>query len=159
MAERVLVFNFENVSVSAVVDFFSIKCGTANGLELRGFSLSAGGQASPTEVRVRLKRITGATVTQGSGGTVATPVMVDTGIGAVGAKGVAHTNDTTQATGTTVTTILPWQWNMLADLLYVPTTPEERESIGASELLCVDLAAAPAAATNFSGWIKFVEYP
>jgi len=159
VAERILVVNFENVSVSAVVDFFSLKNSTTNGLELRGFSISAGGQTSPAELRVRLKRVTGGTVTQGSGGTVATANLVDTGIGAVGAKATAHTCDTTQGTGTTVTLLLPWQWNMLQDLLYVPTTVEERECIGPSEMIIVDLAAAPAAATNFSGWIKYSEYP
>ena len=69
MGQRIYTANFENITVSAIQDILSIKAGAANGIELHTIELSAAASSStPSEIRLRLKRITG-TLTAGTGGT------------------------------------------------------------------------------------------
>jgi hypothetical protein len=146
---------FENQTVAAVMDIFSLKAGAANGLALRSFELTAGATAAAI-VRVRLK-ILPATVTNGTGGAAATPQRTDRKQ-AYTTTTTARQRDTTQAiTSGTAAILKAWEWNVLGPLPYVPPTPEERETIGAGEALVLDLAFAPTS-VPMSGHIVWEEW-
>lgn len=147
---------FENQTVAALMDVFSIRASAANGVALRGFSLSAGATAGAI-VRVRLK-VLPATVTAGSGGASSTPQKTDRKNNiAVGST--VRQRDTTQATTSgTAVTLAVWQWNVLGPLEYIQATPEQRECIDVSEALVLDFVAAPAS-VSMSAWIEWEEYP
>lgn len=153
---RVFSTYFENVTIAAVQDIFSIKAGAANGVILHQIDLSAGGVTSPAEIRLRLKRLP-ATVTQGSAGTVPTISSTDSG-DTKASTATVHVNDTTQATTSgTAATLAAWQWNVLNQFTYLPA-PEDRETTQAAEALVLDIAGAPAS-TVVSGTIKWAETP
>jgi len=78
MGQRVYKTFFDNVTVAAVQDLFSLKAGAANGVELHQIDLSAGGVTAPAEIRLLL-RSAPAAVTQGTGGTVPTISPSDSG--------------------------------------------------------------------------------
>lgn len=157
MGQRVYKTYFENVTISALQDVFSLKAGSANGLEIHQIDLSAGGVTAPAEIRLRLK-VAPATVTQGTGG--AAPIMSPSDSGdAKTATATARANDiTTQTTTTGTMKILQaHQWNVLLPWQYLPA-PEDRETIQAGECFILDVAAAPAS-TVVSGTIAWREVP
>lgn len=156
MGQRVYSTFFENVTITAVQDVFSLKAGAANGIELHQIDLSAGAVTAAAEIRLRLKRLP-ATVTAGSGGTA--PVMSPTDSGDTkAATATARANDTTQATTSGTAIVLQaWQWQVLNSFTYLPA-PEDREVIQAAEELVLDIPAAPAS-TVVSGTIKWREIP
>lgn len=153
--ERTYSIVFENVTVSAVQDLFSVKASATNGVALRRLSLSASGVTAAAEIRIRLKRLP-ATVTAGSGGSAPTIQKVQSRLNFTALSSV-RANDTTQATtsGTSVT-LANWNWNVLQDFLEVPPTEEERWEADASEALVFDIIAAPAS-TVLSGVMVFEE--
>lgn len=156
MGSRVYTTYFDNVSISAVQDVFSLKAGAANGLEVHQIDLTAGGVTSPAEIRLRLK-VLPATVTQGTGGTVPTISPTDSG-DTKAATAVAHANDTTQATtGGTAKILEAHQWNVLLNWQWLPP-PEDRIIVQAAEGFVLDFPAAPSA-TSVSGTIKWKEIP
>lgn len=156
---RVYATYFENVSVSAVQDFFSLKAGAANGIELHSCELSAGGVGAAAEIRVRLKRLP-ATVTQGSGGTTPTVSPVDSG-DTKASTATVHANDTSQATtGGTAIILYAWQWQVLNPFVYYPDKNQgDADTCQAAEAIVLDCAAAPGTTTALSGWIKWREIP
>lgn len=157
MGQRIYSTIFENVSVSAVQDLFSLKAGSANGVEIHQIDITAGGVTAAAEIRLRLKRLP-ATVTQGSGGTAPTPNVLDSG-DTKSSTVTAHVNDTTQATtGGTAATLAVWQWNVLGPFQYLPA-PEDRPVCQAAEALVLDLPGAPGATTTVSGTIFWREMP
>jgi hypothetical protein len=156
MGQRIYAAAFDNVTVAAVQDVFSLKAGTANGIEIHHIVLGAGAVTSPAEIRLRLKRLP-ATVTVGSGGTAPTVSTVDSG-DTKAATAAVRANDTTQATTSgTAVIIMPWQWNVLGPFEYLPA-PEDREMCQATEAFVLDVAATPAS-TVISGWVKWREIP
>lgn len=156
MGQRVYSTMFENVTIAAVQDVFSLKAGAANGIELHEIDLSAGGVTAPAEIRLRLKRLP-ATVTSGSGGSLPTPYAVDSGDTRTSVA-TARTNDTAQATTSGTPAVLAaWQWNVLTPWQYLPA-PEDREIIQPGEALVLDIPGAPAS-TIVSGTIKWRELP
>ena len=99
-------------------------------------------------------------MTQGSGGTVVTPGIVDAG-DTLAATAVAHVNDTTQATTTGNFTGLVeyFQWNVLLPFDYMPGPEDaDRETALVSQALILDLPAT-IVATVMSGFIKWREIP
>lgn len=155
MGQRIYKQIFENITISAIQDVFSLKAGSANGLELHQIDLSAGGVTSPAEIRLRLK-IGSVTVTQGSGGTVPTPSNADSG-DTKATTATLHVNDTTQATTTgAFRNVGAWQWNVLIPFQYLPA-PEDRETIAASEIIVLDIPGTPSASTVVSGTIAWRE--
>jgi hypothetical protein len=158
MGQRVYSTFFDNVSIAALQDIFSIKAGAANGVELHQIDLSAGGVTSPAEFRILLKRAP-ATVTLGTGGTAPTIAAVDS-VDTKAATAVVRANDiTTQTTSTgTIATLAAWQWNVLMPFQYLPA-PEDREVIQAAEALVLSAPAAPGVAVLVSGVIKWRELP
>lgn len=156
MGQRVYSTFFENVTITAVQDVFNLKAGAANGCELHQIDLSAGGVTAPAEIRLRLKRLP-ATVTNGSGGSVPTIGITDSG-DTKAATAAVRANDTTQATTSGTAVILrAEQWNVLLPYQYLPA-PEDREVIQASEALILDIPGTPAS-TVVSGTIKWRELP
>jgi hypothetical protein len=157
MGHRVYATYFDNVTVAAVQDVFSLRAaGAANGCELHHIMLSAGGVTAAAEIRLRLKRLP-ATVTAGSVGTAPTISAVDSG-DTKAATAVVRANDTTQATTSGTAAILcAWQWNVLGMFEHLPA-PEDRENIQPGEALVLDIPATPAS-TVVSGFIKWLEEP
>jgi hypothetical protein len=156
---RVYTVVFENTSVTAIQDLFSLKAGAANGIELHAIELSAGGVSAAAEIRLRLKRLP-STVTQGSGGSVVTPNTVDSG-DTKASTVTAHVNDTTQATTSGTAIIMnAWQWQVLNPFVYYPDRNQgDADTCQASEAFILDLAAAPGSSTAISGYIKYRELP
>lgn len=155
MNQRVYTAFFDNVTVgTAVQDLLYLKAGAGSGIELHYISLTAGGVTSASEIRVRLKRGTG-TVTAGSAGSALTPAALNSG-DTKAVQATARSNDTTQATATTFTTLCVWQWNVLMPLEYFPA-PEDRISCLASEGLVLDFPAVIAAATTCSLFAQWAE--
>jgi|SRR5215472_10741366 len=156
MGVRVYATYFDNVTVAAIQDVFSIKAGAAAGLGIHYIELNAGGVTSPAEIRLRLKRLP-TTVTQGSGGSVPVVSAIDTGDTKASAH-VVHANDTTQATTSgTAVVLAAWQWNVLMPFQYLPS-PEDRPFFAAGEAFVLDIPAAPAS-TLVSGWLLWTEFP
>lgn len=155
---RVYSTCFDNVSISALQDVFSLKAGAANGIEIHQIDLSAGGVTAPAEIRLRLKVIP-ATVTQGTGGSSPTVNPVDDGDTKASVSTV-HANDvTTQATSSgTIKVLEAHQWNVLMPWQHLPP-PEDRIIIQAGEAFVLDFPTAPGSATNVSGTIKWRELP
>jgi hypothetical protein len=156
MGQRVYKTFFESVTIAAVQDIFSIKAGSANGVELHQIDLSAGGVTGPAEIRLRLK-VLPATVTAGSGGTAPTISPSDSG-DTKSATVTVRVNDTTQATTSgTSKTLQAHQWNVLMPWQYLPA-PEDREMIQAGEAIVLDIPGTPAS-TVVSGTIVWRELP
>jgi hypothetical protein len=157
LGQRTYKAIFDNVSIAAIQDILSMKAGGTNGIEIHQLDLSAGGVISPAEIRLRLKRLP-ATVTQGSGGSVLTPTVADSG-DTKASTATVHANDTTQATTSGTVSILgAWQWNVLLPWQYLPA-PEDRDVCQAGEAFVLDAPAAPGAATLVSGTIVWREVP
>lgn len=158
MGQRVYVSAFDNVSIgTAVQDILSILAGSGNGVELHYIELNAAGVSAAAEIRMRLKRFTGATITAGSGGTAPAMNALDEG-DSKAATATVRANDTTQSTTTgTNTPLMYWQWNVLLPFQYLPA-PEDRPVIAASDKLILDLPAT-ITATTVSGIIKWRELP
>ena len=155
MGMRIYTVPFENVAIgTAVQDVFSFLTGAGNGLALHHIHLEANVSAEAA-LRLRLKRGTG-TITQGSGGTVVTPAPIDPGDPAL-AGITCHIDDTTQATATTFTTLAGFYWDVALPFDHLPA-PEDREHIGVSSILVLDLPAV-IALTTISGFVKFHQLP
>lgn len=159
MGQRVYVAGFDNVSIgTAVQDVLSLLAGSANGCELHYLELNAASVTSPAEIRLRLKRFSGATITAGSGGTAPSMVAIDEN-DSKSATATVRANDTTQSTTTgTNVSLMFWQWNVLLPFQYLPA-PEDRPVIAAGNKLTLDLPAAIGAATVVSGIVKWREMP
>jgi hypothetical protein len=158
MGMRIYTTFFDNVTISAIQDVFSLKASASAGIELHYIELNAGGGiVTPAEIRMLLKRFP-VTVTQGTGGTVPTIGFVDSG-DTKAAGAVAHANDTTtqMSTSGTAITLAAWQWNVLLPFQYL-TPPEDREVCSVSEGFALNMPAAPAS-TVVSGFIKWHEFP
>jgi hypothetical protein len=157
MGQRIYTTYFDNVSISAIQDVFSIKAGAANGVELHQIDLSAGGVNAAAEIRLTLRRIS-VSMNQGSGGSVPTITVSDSGDTKT-ATAVVHANDTAASTSSgTIYTLAAWQWQVLNQWTYLPA-PEDREVIQAGEGLALYMPAAPGANTAVSGTIKWRELP
>lgn len=159
MGQRVYKATFENVTISAVQDIFSLKAGSANGVELHQIDLNAGGVAAPAEIRLRLKRLGGGgTITAGSGGSSLTGQAADEG-DTKASTATVRSNDTTQATmtGGANVTLGAWQWNVLLPFQYL-APPEDRDRCLAGSEFVLDIPGAPAS-TIVSGTIVWAETP
>lgn len=160
MGRRIYQASFDTVAVgTAVQDIFSVLAGSTKGIQLHHIHLEAASVTTAAEIRLRLKRGT-ATVTQGSGGTNVTPMIVDAG-DTLASTAVAHVNDTTQATtsGNFTGYVIYFQWNVLLPFDYMPgPEDEDRETGLVSQALILDLPAT-IVSTTMSGFIKWREYP
>lgn len=148
---RVYTVEFDNVSVSVVQDLFSILASSTVPIEIHSVTLGQKTSTSVATLRVRGRRVAGPT--QGSGGATPTPrPALPTDQASVV---TAHTNDTTQASGTIVTL---WAdvWNVVNGYLYLPPS-DDRPVVGAGQLFLFDLDDAPGSALTVSGTCTFGE--
>jgi hypothetical protein len=147
---RLYAVTFENVSVSAQVDFFELSPADDKALLIHGLYLSQSsdvGDAAEEMLRVQILR---GHTTSGSGGSAATPAPLPSSAG-VAAGFAAETNNTTIASAGTAVALHSEAFNIRAGLQYIPT-PEARPGASrANVTLVVRLMAAPADALSVSG--------
>ena len=158
MGDRVYTGSMDNTALgTAVEDIFSLKSPAGKGAELHHMQLSAAAVTTAAEIRLRFKRGVG-TLGGSTGGSAPTPQPTDPG-DTQAAACTFHFGDTTQATATTFTVLLYFQWNVLLPFDYMPG-PEtsDREKIDVSSILVLDLPATIVAVTA-SGFMKWREYP
>lgn len=142
---------FQNISVSAVQDVFEINAPSTRSviiLSAHVGQLTDTTDATAEHLRLNWQRSTGSS---GSGGGTITPALLQ-GSGSAGST--VERNNTTQAT--TLTLLESHVWNTLAGWFYNPV-PEERIIVNASARLVLSLPAAPSAAINVCGYIRFME--
>jgi hypothetical protein len=134
---RIYTVSFQNVTITAVQDLFTIIPGTTHVLGILALSL---GQITGTTVanaRIRMRRAT--SFTAGSGGSTPTPAPFVSGD--VAATFTAHANDTTQSTST-FTDLVDDVWNTVNGYLWVPPVPSRPIILPTSSGLVVSLDTA-----------------
>lgn len=145
---------FAGVSVSAQQDLFSFVAPGTGPICIHSLTLSqvtATGDASEKDLTLQIRN--GAS-TVGSGGTIVTPNPTGLNGSAFPGSG-ARVNDTTVATGGTITTLYIEAWNIRSGFVYTPT-PECRIWVPASARSTVTLTTTPASAYSMHGTL-FVE--
>ena len=159
MGARAYVSAIDNISIgTAVQDLWLLKAGSAVGIQLRWIQLSAAGVSTAAEIRLRLKRSTGA-ITNGSAGTAPAINPVDSSQ-TLASTSTVRANDTTQATGTFTGLLKYFQWNVLLPFDYMPGPEDaDRPECQASQGFVLDLPAVIAAATTISSFAVFLELP
>lgn len=153
---RVYAVTFEDVAVSAQVDFVEISPADDKPIALIYAELSQNTElGDAAEEQLRLKIIRGH-ATSGSGGSSATPVPLNPSDTAAGAS--AETNNTTIASTGTAVDLYAGTWNVRTPWIWQPT-PEQyiHCSQGAGIRLVVRLMAAPADSIDISGTFYFME--
>jgi hypothetical protein len=155
MAGRQYTVIFDNVAVTAAADFFELNPAADKPIQLIGLDIGQTnrvGDANEDLLRWSIIRMSGGTLTSGSGGTAPTPQALNPTDTAAGFT--SEVNNTTQAS-TTGTTSTQWAstFNTRIGLLWTPT-PEQYvmavDSAGTGALI-VRLLEAPGASTTFSG--------
>lgn len=145
---RLYAVTIDAVAVSALQDLFNVTA--TSGMALRIHSLTLGQKTLTTweGKQVLCKRMP-ATVTAGSGGSVATPRPLINGDAA--ATFTAHINDTTpMTTNGTAVALYSDVWHFLNGLLWLPP-PEHRPIIAPSQGFAVALPTAPSGSMTVSG--------
>lgn len=136
-----------SVSASAAQDVLEL-IGASNKIvkihEIKISQSSDSGDAQSEQLRVNVKRFTGA-YTSGSGGSSPTPRPLDPGDAA--ATFTAEANNTTQATGGTSVTLIEDSFNVLGPGWHYLPTPEQRIAIAASSAIVVGITAPADALT------------
>jgi hypothetical protein len=151
---RPYVIQFNNVAVTAAQDLFNIAATSGMAFILHQFELNSENSSSAAELRVVVKRLT-ATVTNGSGGGVATISPLAPTDAAATVTG--RINDTTRATTTGSTTnLFPFGWNVLNGLFFCPP-PEIRPIFSISQNLLIGLETAPGTSTTMNGYVVIEE--
>lgn len=141
---RKYVVGFEQVSCAAAQDVFLIKAPSSKVLKILAVRLGQSSSTTSTQQRVRFSRLP-ATVSDGTGGTAATPRKTEQGDPA--AAFTARVNDTTQATTSgSKSTLFEDVFNILSGYQYVPV-PEECVTVPPSEAVVVEFPAMGATAT------------
>lgn len=152
---RMYTAEFENVSVSAVQDFFEVTPSTQKPVAIHAIFLSqVTDVGDANEEMLRIKIIRGHTTT-GSGGTTSTPAPLDPDDAAAG-DATLEVNNTTVATAGTPLDLHCEAFNIRTGWVYMPT-PEMRPVVKNAELLVVQLMNAPGSAIFMSGTIYFEE--
>jgi hypothetical protein len=111
------------------------------------------GDAASEQIKVSIKRVTGAP-TSGSGGTAVTPRPLVGGAPAAGST--AEANNTTDLTGGTSVDLMVRSFNVHNGLEIV-FTPEERPELAPSTRLLITLDNTPADSVTFNYGVTFEE--
>ena len=151
---RFYSIQFNNVTISAAQDLFSVLSTSGMAFRLCEFQLSADAPTTTAGLRIAIKRLP-ATVTVGSGGAACTVnPMASTNSSATV---TARSNDTTRATTNgTVATLFSASINVLNGWQFLPP-PEYRPSFAPSQALVIGMEVAPSAATVFDGYAVLEE--
>lgn len=161
---RLYTWAFDNASfTTSVLDAWYLKAGTANGVELHSFSITAN-VTTPSVIRLKLVRL-GSTFTAPSGGSAVTVNAtncppVDSGDSKASTlAALTQLNTTAGSAGTgTLVNLSAWMWETMGELLYLPA-PEDRPIIQAGEAWELQLGAAFGSTTGCSGYIQWREIP
>lgn len=161
MQGRIYTVSFDNVAVTVAQDFFELNPAADKPIRIIGVVVGQTnrvGDANEDMLRWSIVRMTGATLTSGSGGSAPTPAAVNFGDGAAGFT--AEANNTTQATTSgTTTTCHADCFNTRVGLQYFPIPEMQVNGIdsGGNGVLLVRLLEAPSASTTFSGTVYVEE--
>jgi hypothetical protein len=151
---RIYTVSFQAVSISAAQDLLSLLCSSTVPIEIHSVTLSQKTLTAWEGKDITFRRLTG-TITAGSGGASAPPVVHtpnDTAAVTTGRR-----NDTTVASATTNTIIKPFNWLFLNEFYWSPAGYDDRIILAPSTEFVVRLDAAPSAAMTASGEITFAE--
>lgn len=153
MTGRVYSVEFANVSVSAVQDLFLLQ--STSGMAFRLLEVVLGQVTITTveELRVSLKRFSGA-YTAGTGGTATTPAKHNFGDAA--AVTTCSANATTQTTGGASVILRADTFNEVNGYQYL-AIPDREIIIAPSQALVFSLDTAPATARFMSATLTFEE--
>jgi len=154
MSSRFYSIQFNNVSVSAAQDLFSVLSTASKAFRLCEFQLSADASTTTSELRLSIKRLP-STVTVGSGGSAVTPQpMLSTDSAATV---TARSNDTTRATTSgTAATLFSASINVLNGWQFLPP-PEYRPTFALSQAMVIGMEVAPASAIVFDAYAVIEE--
>jgi hypothetical protein len=152
---RMYVAEFENVSVSALQDFFELQPAANIPIVLHAVYLSQVTDVGDTNEEMLRVSIVRGNTTSGSGGTTQTPTPLDQNDAASGDTTV-EMNNTIEASAGTEVDLHSETFNIRTGWVYMPT-PEMRPRVQNAELLCVRLLVAPGSAIFMSGTIYFEE--
>lgn len=148
---------FENVAVSAAQDLFQVTGASGKMLLIQRVAVNASNTTLPTAQMISLRcRYLPATVTNGSGGSTATPAKQDPGDSAASFTCLA--NNTTKATTSgTAITLKEQPVHVYAGLDYSWRSGTE-PCIGPSEAFVFELLSTVSGTVNLSGEINVLEY-
>lgn len=143
-------FNFVGVAVTVQQDLFEINVPATGVVYLHSIEVSQSSRKQDAQEEFFALRLKTGMTSAGSGGT--TP----TAFNAQGATfgGTVAVNNTTKATGGTIVTRRPWNWNIRGEFIRI-FTPEERPRIAPSARCVLELATTPTASTTCGGVIVF----
>jgi len=136
----------QEIAVSAAQDLLEITVPSDAAMVLHSAVVtqsSDAGDAESEQINVAIKR--GVGITSGSGGGAVTPAKLSTGDAAAGIT--AERNNTTQASGGTITVIYDESFNVMAGMQYAP---EKKPVFSPSEVCLVALDTAPTDALTVS---------
>lgn len=151
---RFYSIQFNNVSISAAQDLFSVLATSGMAFKLCEFQLSADASTTTSQLRLSIKRLP-ATVTVGSGGASCTVNPMSSTNAA--ATVTARSNDTSRATTNgTAATLFSASINVLNGWQFLPP-PEYRPVIAPSQALVCGMEVAPSAATVFDAYAVLEE--
>lgn len=151
---RIYTVQFTGVAVTAQQDLFEINAPSDAVVEILDLHLSQStevGDAAEEGLSIVIK--SGAT-SSGSGGSAPTPVPLSLGDAAFG--GTAEVNNTAKASGGTIVSHQPINWNVRVPLDII-FTPETCKPISPGARLTVELATTPADSITMSGYITIKE--
>lgn len=158
---RIYTVQFDNVAVTVASDFFELNPAADKPIAVIGAVVGQTnrvGDANEDMLRWSILRLTGGTLTSGSGGTAPTPAAVTPGDAAAGFTSEANNTTQGSTTGTT-TTLHADTFNTRVGLQYQPQ-PEQLavgiDSAGTGVLI-MRLLEAPSASTTMSGTIWVAE--
>jgi hypothetical protein len=154
---RCYTVNFEDVTVSAVQDLFSLDAASDKPIELVALEFAQNtetGDAAEEQLRIKVTR---GNTTVGSGGTAPTPQPMSPGDTAAGFT--ARVNDTTQASAGTAVDLISTAFNVRVGYSWGPVPFGMGIWTSGTSLLVVKLMAAPADALDLSGTATIIEYP
>lgn len=161
MNGRLYTVIFDNVAVTTAVDFFELNPAADKPIRILGIMVGQTnrvGDANEDMLRWSIVRMTGSTLTSGSGGSTPTPQALNPGDPA--ASFTAEANNTTQASTTgTTSTLHADTFNTRTGLQFIPTPEMWPVGIDSSAtgILVVRLLEAPGASTTFTGTVYVEE--
>lgn len=145
---RMYAVVFEQVAVSAVVDFFQLTAASTCSVIIHACYISQAVSETSEQLPILVHRGS----TDGSGGASPTPSPLEEGDAA--AESAAETNNTSQSTEGVF--IHAETFNVLNGWIWRPT-PECRPVLSPSGRLVVELQTAPAAELTMNGVLLFEE--
>lgn len=153
---RLYTIVFDSVAVTAAQDLFEVLCPADAIMVLHSIEISQSsdaGDAESEQLLFTLARVTGSP-TSGSGGSSATPAILEGGSAAAGIT--AEVNNTTQISGGSSTDLAVWARNVMEGLS-VWFTPETRPIFSPSTYAVLSLDASPSDSLTMSGTLVVEE--